>query len=422
MRKLRITVIDDGICTDGMKSEISSYAVSNGEVIEADDRDIAFSSHGTVCAKIIEKYCSEPIELISIRILNKKGLGNVDDLIAALKWCEKGSIDIINLSNGVTQCSKLGQLFDVCMRLIESGVKIIAAQSNVQVCTYPADFPFVISVEQKRHRRYPTLMRSNIYTEGRHTIELGKRKTKTKTERCNSYACAYAASRMANAVLMNKSLSLECRLSDNSVQWLDRVMTIEDFAKSDNPSKGDLYISGSSDKQTVIKCLDKARSVIMHGKLPRYLEKQCRKRGILYWESGNSCKSLYQYETEAPVIIVEAPPEDLDWTAIKTLTDSFAAREYASVVFSDIVGSWFYGSFYFAGADLTGRMSSVERYVFPDVMLIVTHKQSFSLDYDIKIRMRRGGYQVSYENTTLCVGEANELFDTIYSALTAEED
>lgn len=427
MRSLRIAIIDDGICTTEVTTMVSAYKVISGELVEDLKGNYSSSSHGTICAKIIEKYCSKQIELISIRILNDCGLGNINDLLCALNWCNKNSIDIVNLSNGVTQCSELQELYNICAKLNYSGIKIVAAQNNSKVCTYPADFPFVISVEQRRYTGYYSLMRSNVYTKGNHKILVEGRMI--RTEKCNSFACAYTTAQIAQRMLSNKScqssfIRREYRLSDNAIQWLDKRIFKDDFfEKVEQVSdckyeKYDVVIDGSCNTKTLKHYWDRIRSVIFLGKLPYYLKIKCKHKKIFYWDES-SVQAIHTHKVSTtPTILIELPLKQNKVNVVKKLEESFRTQKYVSTTLSDIRGSCLEGFFYSQTTELSYMADYVERYFVPDILFITTQNNICEVEYDIKIQVLAEGYQVSYETTSVFVKTFNELFTMLHSVLT----
>ena len=69
-------------------------------------------------------------------------------LIYALQYVyENIECDILNLSLGITSCTKKKQLFDICQRLHDRNTIIISAFDNSGAVSYPAAFPCVIGVD-----------------------------------------------------------------------------------------------------------------------------------------------------------------------------------------------------------------------------------------------------------------------------------
>ena len=99
---IRIAIIDNGINELRIKRGIEKSITidENGICIcETKNIDQQQFQHGTNCAMILEKYCSD-CHLISIRILDENGRGAINSIYPALEWCYKYQIRLVNLSLG----------------------------------------------------------------------------------------------------------------------------------------------------------------------------------------------------------------------------------------------------------------------------------------------------------------------------------
>lgn len=192
-----VAVIDDGVYSLDFKIPVDNYELQGDNFIKVKTTNhINRFSHGTICAKIIEKY-GEVEKIISIKILDDNDLGDVSRLIDALVFCSKLNIDIINISAGAESyfeySKEFVELYKICQMLYEGNVIIISAQSNNPSISIPAAFPTVLSVEQIHITDNLTIYgfrQSDIYTSGDVSISIcGKAFT---PEKCNSYACSFA--------------------------------------------------------------------------------------------------------------------------------------------------------------------------------------------------------------------------------------
>lgn len=202
---MRVAIIDDGINTTVIKTKVKRINVDsdNNCIISSD-------SHATICAKIIEKHLCLDL-FYDIKFINSDGVSSIEELCCALKKCLSIEVDIINISNGIElyyeDMPHYKKLYDLCRELKNKGVTIYAAQSNTGRKTIPAHFPFVISVEQislKDNALYYPYRHSDIYLNGRHALIInGERLI---TEKCNSYACAYATALLGKTSWFNSKL------------------------------------------------------------------------------------------------------------------------------------------------------------------------------------------------------------------------
>ena len=171
-----LKVTDSKVCEKGRKDECKGF------------------THATVVAKIIEQY-GHYDKLDHIEILNQEGLGSIDDLIVALKWCISQDVDIINLSLGTTCEEDFEELDIVCEQLINQGKIIIAAEHNLGYYSMPSSMNKVLSVKIIRIPFFSIWDKKNnrMLTNGRIWITT-KDNGYIKTQNFNSYACAYITS------------------------------------------------------------------------------------------------------------------------------------------------------------------------------------------------------------------------------------
>ena len=194
---MTVAVLDNGICSDELKTPIRHVCV--GASVDKTFRQRDKTSHGTVCAKIIEKYCDVD-ELVDVTFVGENDKAGITDMCEALELCLNENVDVINLSCGIEDYSadsaEYNRLLDICKRLYDKKIIIYAAQNNIGRLTIPANFPYTLSVEQKDNKQNKLtslFRRSDIYTSGKHLIKLDNKYTFTTA--CNSFACAYATSK-----------------------------------------------------------------------------------------------------------------------------------------------------------------------------------------------------------------------------------
>jgi|GEM_PF-5066487 len=188
---MTIAILDDGICEDLLSTSIHHIDLLR------DGNEILPASHGTVCAKILEKY-GEVDRLIDIRFLDIHRSGTIEGLIGALSCCLELEVDAINISCGIEnfmhEDSKVRKLHRLVKRLKNRGINIFAAQSNLGRITVPAAFPEVFSVEHKSgisNRIHSIYRTSDIYLKAPHSVKLNGKTV--ITYRQNSFSCAYAS-------------------------------------------------------------------------------------------------------------------------------------------------------------------------------------------------------------------------------------
>lgn len=208
----RIAIIDNGINERFMKSELEqSIVIDEMGICIADTKNIdqQLFQHGTNCAMILEKYCSD-CYLISIRILDENGRGAIKSIYPALEWCYKNQIRLINLSLGTVDfrdCEKLKALVNECAA---KGMIIIAATANSGFVSYPASFTNVIGVATTNsplnYSKDYMQMGIDTIVPSEHIVKVCE--TEAKTSLSNSYAAPYMCALIANKLSNDKTLDI----------------------------------------------------------------------------------------------------------------------------------------------------------------------------------------------------------------------
>lgn len=418
MKTVRVAVIDDGIFIENIDSPVISYAVDEGRICEDDLHGIIPDSHGTICARIIEKYSQANIEFISLRVLNSVGRGPIDNLITALKWCAENEVDYINLSNGISQSNKLDELFEVCHKLHKNKKVIVAAQNNSKTCTYPADFPFVISVEQSSLFKPSSLMQSNIYANGSHKIKLGDKSL--LTEKCNSYACAYVLAK----IISGKAYRMNYRLSTNAVQWLSEKIRIEDLEEQlkcqpDEETKYNIIVNQDSCLESLKKYKDHIHSIIYLGSMPESLKRFSEKNGIFYWGFENF-KFSVQHFFPFPIININYHNLSSARDFINRLEYLFTQDEFSVTKVSDNPELVLDGFFYLNSNTPNVDLSKIESYKHPDLVLSLLdsgRNKNFEADINILVESETE-FIVCFDHVKQKVHTVQEIYNLLIKLLT----
>lgn len=145
---VEVVVMDSGIKSELLKKPISfNLEITEGGMCKEYlyDREEPLFYHGTDCALIIEKYCSQA-KLMSIRILDNNGKGMLARLEPALEWCYQKGVRLINLSLGTTHFQDKASVRRVINHYANKGMIIVAASANSGYKTYPASLSNVIGV------------------------------------------------------------------------------------------------------------------------------------------------------------------------------------------------------------------------------------------------------------------------------------
>lgn len=158
---VRVAIVDSGVDTAHEAfagARISTFAVEpKGPVLGVGPAGSGDGSgHGTACAGIVHKLAPE-VELVSVRALGPDGRGSREALLAALRFCVRESIDVVNLSLGIdlpksapvrpTDARSILDLYEVADEAFCQGMVLVAAGPNVGTFrTYPGRAKSLIGV------------------------------------------------------------------------------------------------------------------------------------------------------------------------------------------------------------------------------------------------------------------------------------
>ena len=144
-----VAVIDDGIVSEMHSNGPLKYDMTvtkRGRVRPRNPDERITTFHGTTVAGIIRKYAPEA-ELCSVRVFSDDIMKTTyGKLVAALKWCLKMNIPVINLSLGTVDPDDFKSIRKITDKLLNNGQIIVAACNKNGEYTMPAMYPGVIGV------------------------------------------------------------------------------------------------------------------------------------------------------------------------------------------------------------------------------------------------------------------------------------
>lgn len=147
---IKTVIIDTGIDNSEYQTGelwLNVEVDSSGQIRESVSyRTACGSNHGSVCCAILRKYCLDA-DIGSIKILDKDGCGNRDQLVAALHYCADHKIKLVNLSLGTIDFRDFKVIERAVNHAVRNGTIIVAASSNRNIYTCPASLPNVIGVK-----------------------------------------------------------------------------------------------------------------------------------------------------------------------------------------------------------------------------------------------------------------------------------
>lgn len=419
---MKVAVIDDGVFPQSVNLSVKNHFVKNGIVKSIDGLNIAPLSHGSICAKIIEKYVNYDVSIIGIQILNEDDTGLLDDLIAALKWCNENDVRVINLSCGLSGQVETDDLLEICQKLNNNGIKIVAAQNNNGALTYPACFPCVTSVEQRNYQtNYMDWYRiSDIYTEGEHVLM--HENTAFYSVKCNSFACAYASAHIINKFLDSNNHT--DRPNDMFITPFvgmydfDFLVASADLSKIDSttvysnhsvvliPSRG---ITKRSLLEQISECKDTIEFIVWCGKrMPKYLRKWCLAHNVKYWDERIDQSRIYSPPSSQPCICFTGDKSLCDNT-IKLVNESFVNDGYKTLLISDYEHPYLYGY------KKVYRKSSIDLYAYhfvPDIILYQAKNTRKCAD-DVIVNCEKQNYFIKTADDVRSTSNVTSLYKTI---------
>lgn len=146
---VKVAVIDSGI--DVHNDIETSQWIDFSEKVSG-YKPIDSNGHGTEIAGVIAARkngigiigIANEVELYSVKVLNKDNQATVSSVIKALEWCINNDIDIINMSFGMDQYSKI--LEEVIKKAYKNGILLVASAGNNNKVQYPAKYKEVVAV------------------------------------------------------------------------------------------------------------------------------------------------------------------------------------------------------------------------------------------------------------------------------------
>lgn len=205
---VRIAIIDDGINSKILlpKCKIHHYYVSKDYQILQTRSNLHSLSHGTICGGVIISNTCVEHEIISIKVKRTDQNGNIEKLCAALKFCLKNNIDVVNISLGTRNTDDAKILYNIVIKMEKKNIIVVSAMDNNPMeRAFPACFDNVIGVKHsmKAYKGIYWVNNNTVSANGIQTIELATAELYT-TYACNSYATPYVTSQVANLISANQ--------------------------------------------------------------------------------------------------------------------------------------------------------------------------------------------------------------------------
>lgn len=191
----RVAIIDSGVSSEQAKELYKIDTVGNS----VNPFDNIY--HGSVVCNIIKNY-SENVIIRSIKITDDIEIQE-DSLCAALRILLNDlDVDIINISLGVVISEKINEISELCTKLRDHGIIVVAAFDNDGAMSYPAAFPSVLGVDISPKCRligqYEYIDDEIINLRGFSGVLQTKIDDKVLSVSGTSFACALITAQIAN--------------------------------------------------------------------------------------------------------------------------------------------------------------------------------------------------------------------------------
>ena len=415
---MRVAVIDDGVSSKAVACPVQKYQSDGNSIVMGDgDAYASPSSHGSLCARLIVKGIKD-ISIISIKISDEYSIGAADDLIKALEWCIDNDIDCINISSGYTVYFDNDRINTLCYNLARGGTKILAAVSNWDQYTVPANLPYVFAVSCRKHDRKTRFIRSDIKMKGLYFEIRGRR---CHVGSYSSMACA----RACNYFLKHKSLD---KVIDPKIAIYDFKQIKNAYIYSENSLDEDVIFPQMNDPDTIegsfslllykvdyesdatLSLLKSVRKRIDHlifceSHAPHRIKKWAVKNRIRYWDESLLLTRGGYNECPVPVISIFTGKEGRHLA--RTLYGKITSYGYRACVFTGEPNGYLYGF------DMIRTMKDISvRYMHysPDIVLIITDDGKIAECCDMSITKKETGYILSDEGLILIEDDDPERF------------
>jgi subtilisin family serine protease len=151
---IKVAILDTGIDLD--HPDLQDNIKGNVNLIKPHKSGDDDKGHGTHVAGIVAALDNEigvvgvgpDISLYAVKVLNKKGIGWLSDLIDGLNWCINNEMQVINMSFGSLTDNQ--SFHDAIIEAYEAGITQVACAGNNGedggAIEYPAKYPETIAV------------------------------------------------------------------------------------------------------------------------------------------------------------------------------------------------------------------------------------------------------------------------------------
>ncbi|MGD6886951.1 S8 family serine peptidase [Staphylococcus shinii] len=150
-KPMKVAILDTGINNASVESKLISK-----EFINDSSKD---NNHANDIAQIIES--QNKTIIYDAKVLNKDGVGKVEDTVEAIDWAIKNNVKIINMSYGFTHYYQT--LYKKIIEARQHDIIIICANGNdiFGQKEYPASYQETISIGVMKNEKSKSIFNSN---------------------------------------------------------------------------------------------------------------------------------------------------------------------------------------------------------------------------------------------------------------------
>lgn len=216
---VKIAILDSGITKN--LEELEGISFEEFNVLDPDSQIVDDLNHGTPIAGIIGakgkkfKGLTDHVKIFDVKVLDSKGQGKLENVIAAINWSIEKKVQIINISFGFDSGSL--ELEKAVKKALANDIIIVASAGNQLglKTDFPARYKGVISVNSLNKDKQI----SNISSQGKVDFSAPGEEILSISSNGNyelytgsSFATAFVSGSIASILSQNKQLDIKDEL------------------------------------------------------------------------------------------------------------------------------------------------------------------------------------------------------------------
>ena len=409
--KSKIAIIDDGVISNVFRN---TYAASRHLIIPQNGHrpyPPQCITHGTVCAAIIKKYAPHA-DLIDVPILDVTHRASVSYLKLALEYClEIPDLAVINLSVGSTAFGDAFLLQRPLSKLIAKGVVLVAACSNDDLFTVPANLSGIIAVKSCQTLPGHTIdydELQDIFFSSSNFFLSHVDGTALQTPSFNSFSAPYVAARCYNILEMNGFKSM--RLPELKKKLVPQKRF---YGRCNNRgffdfSRQHITVSENippEELETIVCKYSSQNGLLCNGILSNRLRHILEKSSWLYWDQSYhpfGVKLISSAQDSCPHLLIYG---DGAQSLTEEIIATFARRKYYGVVIATSAKCSLRAPLFMARnyEQIVHQASCLDKAIQPDFIIILAKNDSnlLNMPVDIMIRSTEVETELRFDEKTI---------------------